>query len=264
VKAEGGTNGPQELDRLAARQLADYDAHTPGRMFVDAPSVSVAEAYEIQARVAELRQARGEDTIGYKVGCTSRVIQRQLDVDGPIFGRLFASERQRSGATLRLGDFDHFAIEGELAVRLAADVPRRSWPERGLERVVDRVFPVIELHHFVFRAGAPSSREIIANNGMHAGFVMPEQFSGRVDAVEPLLTIRVDGELVDEIRGRELIDEMERSIRWLAETLPEKSQLRAGDVILTGSLARLIPIGSPGRIVVESHPFGVVEAEVVA
>src|SRR5439155_859717 len=111
------------IDGWAERQLADYDARRPGTMFAEGVRLSLSEAYELQGAVAALRQRRGEEVVGYKVGCTSPRIRAQLGVDQPVFGRLYGSERYASGATLSLGRYEKLAIEGELAVELAADVP---------------------------------------------------------------------------------------------------------------------------------------------
>jgi len=57
---------------LAARQLADYRARTPGTFFAeeDQPRLTLDDAYAVQAEVAGLRGAEGESVAGYKVGAT--------------------------------------------------------------------------------------------------------------------------------------------------------------------------------------------------
>lgn len=103
----------------ATRQLADYDARTPGSIFGEGVTLSVAEGYRLQSAVAALRQKRGERIIGYKVGCTSPKIRSQLGIDHCVTGRLFDSEKHESGAKLSRQHFANLAIEGELAVELA-------------------------------------------------------------------------------------------------------------------------------------------------
>ena len=89
-----------QISAWAARQLADYDARTPGSVFGDCVMLSVAEGYKLQSAVASLRCERGERIIGYKVGCTSPKIRGQLGIDHCVTGRLFDSEKHESGATL--------------------------------------------------------------------------------------------------------------------------------------------------------------------
>ncbi len=91
-----------DLQELARRMLADYDARTPGRLLAEPLDLTTVQAYALQAEIARLREERGEKVIGYKVGCTSRAIQAQLGVDEPIFGRLFDTGCFRSGTRLFL------------------------------------------------------------------------------------------------------------------------------------------------------------------
>ncbi len=115
---------PSDRSRIAlwaARQLADYDARDPGSLFTEGVTLSVAEGYELQSAVADLRRRRGERIVGYKVGCTSPRIRAQLAIDHCVTGRLYHSEQHASGAVLSRGQYANLAIEGELAVELSRE-----------------------------------------------------------------------------------------------------------------------------------------------
>ena len=43
----------------------------------------------------------------------------------------------------------------------------------GPDRTIAAAFPVIELHHYVFRGPRKTLPELVANNGLNAGFVLP-------------------------------------------------------------------------------------------
>lgn len=264
-----------DLEQLAARQLADYDARTPGGIFAEPLSLTAASAYGIQERVAALREERGERVIGYKVGCTSPVIQEQLGIRHPILGRLFDSERHISGVELSASRFRNLAIEGELAVRLSADFPGGSWPAGGLDEFVESIFPVIELHNHFHRRPVPTPEELIASNALHAGFVLPEHPVPLPIALptagEPELTshrtgrmtIRIDGTGVATAGAGELMEGLEQSLRWLGEVLRDRGlSLRPGQFILGGTRTGLIPVRAPSHIVVDAPPLGTVEARV--
>lgn len=86
-----------DIDQLARRQLADYDAACPGLLFAEPEfDLTVPEAYELQFKVASLRQLRGESVAGYKVGCVSPAVQEQLGLNQPLIGHIFATEVHRS------------------------------------------------------------------------------------------------------------------------------------------------------------------------
>jgi hypothetical protein len=49
-----------DLQELAQRMLADYDAGTPGQLFGEPPGLTTVQAYALQAEIAGLREQRGE------------------------------------------------------------------------------------------------------------------------------------------------------------------------------------------------------------
>lgn len=92
------------MQGLAARQLADYRARTPGTFFSeeDRPRLSLEDAYAVQGGVAALRGADGETVAGYKVGCTGPNVREQFGMDGPHW-RSSGSCRGASGSWARKG-----------------------------------------------------------------------------------------------------------------------------------------------------------------
>ena len=61
-------------------------------------------------------------------------------MDGPIRGTLFAGEVRQNGVSLNPDEFNNLSIEDEMAVRI------------GENFKIEAIFPVIELHDFIFRA----------------------------------------------------------------------------------------------------------------
>jgi hypothetical protein len=49
----------------------------------------------------------------------------------------------------------------------------------GTDGTIAAVFPVIELHHFVFRGLRKTLGELVANNGLNGGFVLPLEVGSR-------------------------------------------------------------------------------------
>src|SRR5215831_9369327 len=181
------------FSELAQRQLDDYDRREPGTVFADADfRLTEAEAFRLQIAVAALRQARGEVVAGYKIGCVSEVVRRQLGLSHAVFGHVFAGELHRSGCTLDPSRYAGLAIEGEFAVRIACDIPGVEWLERNLAQAISWVFPVIELHNYVLRSSGLRAQELIANNGIHAGVVLPERES---DNYREWVSVGINGDV---------------------------------------------------------------------
>jgi len=231
------------IAKIARRQLADYDAHRPGRIFEDAAfTLTIAEAFEVQHQVAALRATRGEAIAGYKIGCISEAVQRQLGLDRPAFGHLFATELYRSGGVLDPAAFDGLAIEGEFALRIAADLQVAS------------VFPVIELHNNVFRGAVPTSQELIANNALHAGVVLPSHEIACPDPTElnrEMISVFRNSELLGSASGDDIPGGPFASLAKVAEYLASVgAALKPDQIVLTGSPLPLYPVRPGDHIVV--------------
>src|SRR4030095_5370276 len=105
--------------------------------------------------------------------CVSLAVRRQLGLRQPVFGYIFSTEDYGTGTVLDPTRFDGLAIEGEFAVRINQDVPGREWLRKHPVRAIASIFVVIELHNYVFRSDPPTAQELIANNALHAGVVLP-------------------------------------------------------------------------------------------
>jgi 2-keto-4-pentenoate hydratase len=245
-----------DLAALALRQLEDYDRREPGTVFADESfALTVGQAYALQIRVAALRQRRGETVAGYKIGCVSEAVHRQLGLAHPVFGHIFSGELHPAGAVLDGSRYAGLAVEGELAVRLGSAPPQ-----------IAAVFPVIELHHYTLRSANQAAQELIANNAIHAGAVMPaEEPAGDLEGIrnEPL-TVWINGQPRGTSPGRQRAKEIFSRLRALEEHLRSFGiRLEPGQIVLTGSPLPLYRVQAGDCIEVWCGCLPVVGAKVV-
>lgn len=231
----------ERLAELAARQWRDYRAREPGSCFA-APDfvLDLAQAYDVQDAVAALRLAAGDRIAGYKVGCTGAGTVAQFGMAGPIRGTLFESEIRRSGDTLDSAAFAGLAIEGEMALRI------------GQDGGIEAAFPVIELHHFVFRAARKTLMELVANNGLNGGIVLPDAAwrSARtgLDGDETL-SVRRNGQCLGAGALWPLAGGAGASLDWLRRHLAGLGLgLLPGQIVLAGTSLGLYPVAAGDRI----------------
>jgi 2-keto-4-pentenoate hydratase len=235
----------KDLGRIAERQLADYRRHDPGTIY-DNPAFrpTLDEAYAIQLAVADLRILRGEKRAGFKVGCTGPNIREQFGMDGPISGSVWESEVHKCGARLASREFCRPAVEGEIAVRLGPDG----------EPVA--AFPVIELHNFVFRTHPRQLQELVVNNGIHAGVVLPctpeAAWPARLDVP---IRVSINGRPIEEGPADGVPGGPRGSLDWLRAQL-KRFDLKPFGLILTGTALTLVPIAPGDRVRVEADRLG--------
>lgn len=240
---------------IAERLWRDYQARSPGTFFAEPQrSLDLAEAYWLQDAVRDIRVGRGDRIAGYKVGCTGPGTIAQFGMAGPIRGCLFQSELRTSGETLPSARFANLAIEGEMAIRIGED----GLPIAG--------FPVIELHSFVFRGPQKTLVELVANNGLNAGVVLPpeaEQVTTRNLATASTLEVHINGRLVGAGELWPLAGGMDASLKWLHEHLHQHGlKLSAGDLVLAGTPLGLYPVAAGDHIAVGLDGTVLVECRV--
>jgi 2-keto-4-pentenoate hydratase len=223
------------LKTLAGHQWRDYQLGTPGTMFADPElSLRLDEAYEVQREFAGLRCAGGDMVAGYKVGCIGPGVVEQFGMSGPIHARLFRSELHSSGKMLRHEAYANPAIEGEMALRI------------GDDGEIAAAFPVIELHQFVFRAPRKTLAELIANNGINVGAVIPqhlETVSLEDWSNARTLFISINGVTVESGRLWAMAGGAREAVEWLRGDLRRFGEaLKPGDIVLGGTPLGLHPV----------------------
>jgi 2-keto-4-pentenoate hydratase len=203
--------------------------------------MTIEEAYQRQ-------RERTDALAGYKVGCVSGVMQAQLGIDGPVFGRVYDSELHRTGATLDAALYNGLGIEGEIAVRLAAD------------GTIASAFIVIELHHYAPRATPLTASELIASNCIHAGVVLPDEEPPLEDPrvlLDETVCVFRNGVMLGAASGDVLPGGPSASVARLAEHLRQFDEhLLEGQIVLTGSPLPLYRVDPGDRIEVVSGRLG--------
>ena len=232
---------------------------------VDISALSLEEAYAVQQEYLATRIASGERFIGYKVGCTSPAIRGQFGLSQPICGRLLAPHLYQDRATLYLEDYVNCALEAELVFHLGSDLYGDTLEAADLRSAISAVSPGLEIHNWRFWYGAPTSQELIASNGIHAGLVIgaAQPLPSDLDLTRECTSLRVNeverdaGLGADLMEGRGPIE----SLRWLLIHLRQRNLgLRAGDLVIPGSATKLIAVTAGDFAEARFTHFGVCRA----
>ncbi len=253
-----------ELKLLADALLRVFeDGQGPGDQGLDFERLSRSEAYETQKMYIDARLAKGEEVVGYKVGCTSRAIREQLGLAEPICGRLMAPHLYHGDVTLSWDRFCRCAVEPELAIVMGTDLTDEVAEDEDLTGAIDFVSPGIEVHNYTFWAGRPTRQELIASNGIHACLVVGDQktLPGRFDWNLEGVGLFVNDELTGSGIGAEIMGGPLKSLRWLVNRIvQEGGGLRAGQLVIPGSAVELTTVERNNRVTARFTTIGSVEA----
>jgi 2-keto-4-pentenoate hydratase len=226
-------------------------------------SLTLDQAYEVQSRVIARRIDDGERPAGYKVGCTSRAIREQFGLGEPVAARLMSPHVYYGDSHLALDDYVNCSVEAELVLRIGRDIGE-GVDSQNLVSAIDSVSPGIEVHHYRFWYGEPTSQELIASNGIHACLIVgddrksPDAINLDSEEVALFLNDRLAASAVSaETMGGPL-----KSLTWLVKKLKTLgTSLKAGDLVIPGSPARLIPVLRGSRVKASVTRCGSVSVE---
>jgi 2-keto-4-pentenoate hydratase len=214
-------------------------------------SLTLHDAYQVQQMVIDARIRSGEQVAGYKVGCTSEAIRQQFGLSKPICGCLMAPHVTWDDAALNYRDYFDCAVEPEFVLMIGSDLADEVGEQDDLTGAIDFVSPGIELHNYRFWFGEPTSQELIASNGIHAGLVIGDQktSAGSFDWDTEEVSIFLGDEQAASGHGREIMGGPMKSLCWLVNHLVQRGEsLRAGQLVIPGSPVRLVPVEAGDQV----------------
>ena len=250
-----------QLDVYAHKILDDYDAKTPSEIFKNKISISIEDALRIQLAVTNLREKRGEEVIGYKIGCVSKDTQRKMGFTKPAWGRLWKNELYLDGVTLDKSNFANPAMEAEFGIVLNRDLTPELVNLDYILDSIETIHPIIEIHNLVFNGDPPFGAELLANNAIHAGVVMGKPTKANIKSEITDLKLIFDNEIIDTWSDKKWPHDMLSEVEWLVKEQDTIGNiLKKGNLILTGAYGLPIPINDKKLIQVTSSLFGNVSA----
>ena len=184
--------------------------------------------------------------VGYKIGCTSAVMQQYLGIPHPCAGGVFAKGVHDSGVSLRASDFVRVGVECEIAVRLARDLAPSQAPFTAddVAQAIEAYLPAIEIVDDRYAKwetlGAPT---LVADDFFAAGCVLGEPVAR---AQRPICSMSSAAPSSTDSKSAAAPAPTCSVIRttrlaWLANHLAaEGRSLHAGQIVLTGSLVKTV------------------------
>lgn len=226
-----------------------------------APEISIEEAYHISLHMVNQRVERdGERVIGKKIGVTSAPVQEMLGVFQPDFGFLTDAMVYPDGADIPVaGNLIQPRAEGEIAFRLKSDLQGPGVTEQNVLDATESIIPCFEIVDSRIDDWKIKIQDTVADNASCGVYVLGANEVDPRDFDLPNLKMRIykNGELHSEGLGSAVQGNPLTAVAWLANTLGEFGiPFKAGEVILSGSLAPLIPVVAGDTMSLELEGVG--------
>lgn len=248
----GLTLAERDIAGEAQRLRASYASGQTISPVRDAfPMATIADAYAIQAANAAIWAQEGRVRVGAKIGLTAKSVQRQLGVDQPDFGSLFADMAVPDGDTVAAGALLQPKVEAEVAFVMARspDVARLTTAE--LIGSVAYALPAIEIVDSRIADWNIGIVDTVADNASSGLFVLgtePCSLEG-LDLRLCGMVLEIDGDPVSFGAGAACLGHPLHALAWLARTMAgHGAPLVAGDVVLSGALGPMVAVQPGARV----------------
>jgi len=210
----------------------------------------LAAAYQVQQSITRRRLDAGARLVGRKIGLTSKAVQRQLGVDSPDFGALFADMAVGDGEEIAWSRLMQPKAEAEIALVLGRDLPHARHTVADLVSATDYVLPAIEVVGSRIANWDIRLADTVADNASSSLFVLgtrPVPLA-RLDLAGCGMVMERRGDQVSVGGGAACLGNPLNAAIWLADVLVRMgTPLRAGDVVLTGALGPMVAV-EPGDV----------------
>ena len=206
-------------------------------------------------------------------------MQEMVGIDHPVAGAIFCNDVHESGVAISLSAFRHVGLEYELAFELARDVAAPVTAE-GVLDLVARVRPAFELIEDKgaaypgpdgsFAEDTPEADRLdvltlVADNAWCGGIVLGDVIEGWRDLdLAGLASVLSQDGVADEAGNTGAADPVNSLVWTLNHFTGRGAVVKAGEVVITGSVLRTrFPVAGD-RFRYEISGYGAVEVSFVA
>jgi len=237
------------IEQLAASLRTAEATRTPiGPIAAALPVTDIAHAYAVQTANTRAALVAGRRLVGRKIGLTSVAVQKQLGVDQPDYGMLFADMEVADGDVIAPGTLIQPKVEAEIIFIMADTLDH---PDPSSAEVLDAigwVVPALEIVDSRIENWKISIHDTIADNASSARFVLggPARLAAELDLRLCGMMLERNGDPSSFGAGAACMGNPLHAVRWVAGVMARLGHpLQAGDIVLSGALGPMVA-AAPG------------------
>lgn len=201
------------------------------------------EAYAVQQRLHERLTLAGHGPLaGHKIGCTTQVMQRYLNIPQPCAGGVFERTVHHGEGRIFATDYRRVGVECEIAVRLARDLDTVPASHAELSDALACCMAAMEIVDDRYRDYTTLGvMTLIADDFFNAGAVVVEPGANwrNVDLASVSGRMWINDREAGHGTGADIMGHPLNALAWLVERYAGLGlRLRAGDLVLLGSVVQ--------------------------
>ncbi|MDR3422691.1 MAG: fumarylacetoacetate hydrolase family protein [Xanthobacteraceae bacterium] len=218
-------------------------------------------AYAVQRATYDAWIKAGRKPAGHKIGLTSKAVQEQLGVHEPDYGTLFSDMILENDAHIGSRAVLQPRVEPEVAFVLKADLAGENLTAEEVIAATDYVVPAVEVCGSRVKGWDIRFEDTVADNASSGLVVLGSQKWKPVlpKLADVAVRVRLNGADCAEGRGAACLGNPANAVAWLAGALTRLGdRLRAGDVVMSGAMAKMVPAEAGSRFAADFGAFGMV------
>lgn len=228
-------------------------------------AITIDDAYAIQLENIKHVSASGQVVSGKKIGLTSEGIQKQLGVNEPDYGHLFASMNCPGGKVVT-SQLIQPKIEAEIAFVLKKELTGGHCTEKDVWKATDYVVAAFEIVDSRVQDWKIKLPDTVADNASSGRYILGEKKLRleEVDLAAVQMELYQNGTLANKGTGAAVLGDPCRAVAWLANRLWSYGvTLNKGEVILSGAFSAAPAAQKGDKFQAVFSGFGTVEAEFI-
>jgi 2-oxo-3-hexenedioate decarboxylase len=210
--------------------------------FADTASLTVEDAYAIQAASVARRHARGDVRVGVKVNITSRTAMRHGDSPAIIFGRLTEAMRLAEGSDLSLSRYLRPQVQPGIAYIMGRPL-RSSASAVEASSAIAAFAPALEIVDSRYGTAEYSLQDMIVDNACAAGFILGGFSIPRTNVENLGVLLDINGRTVQIGSTAAILGNPIRALLATARALERADgSLQPGDIVLISGATPAHPL----------------------
>jgi 2-keto-4-pentenoate hydratase len=207
----------------------------------------IEAAYLVQQINTERWLEQGRRLVGRKIGLTSKAVQKQLGVEQPDFGMLFADMCIADGEDVAPGRVLQPKVEAEIALIINKPLTNEKHTIADIINATAYALPAIEIVGSRVKNWDIKLTDTIADNASSGLFVLGSR-PVKIDAFDMVscgMVMERRGEQVSVGAGAACLGNPLHAAVWLADKMKRVgSPLQPGDIVMTGALGPMVAVAA--------------------